>query len=137
MADLAITAANVVPGTNAKISHGGFAGEAITAGQPVYLAAATQRWMKADNDAVASEARAATGIALTGSSTGQPVAVQTAGDITLGAVLTAGTPYYLSATAGGICPVGDLVTGKTVCQLGLAKSASVLALAIQNPGVTL
>jgi hypothetical protein len=63
--------------------------------------------------------------------------VQKAGDITIGATLTAGTAYYLSDTPGGICPVADVGTGESVCLLGLAKSTTFLALDIQVPGVTL
>lgn len=136
MADLTITASAVLPGANASISQG-TAGETITAGKAVYLASATKKWMLADSDSATAEARKAVGIALNGASLNQPVAVQTAGDITLGAVLTAGTAYYASDDAGGICPVADLASGDYVCLLGLAKSTSVLALDIQFPNVAL
>lgn len=136
MADLTITASAVLPGSNASISQG-TAGETITAGKAVYLAAASKKWMLADSDSATAEARKAVGIALNGASLNQPVAVQTAGDITLGAVLTAGTAYYASDDAGGICPVADLASGDYVCLLGLAKSTSVLALDIQFPNVAL
>ena len=63
--------------------------------------------------------------------------MQKAGDITIGATLTAGTAYYLSDTAGGICPLADVGEGEYVCMLGLAKSTSILALNIQFPGVSL
>lgn len=136
MADITITPANVVPGSNASLVQG-TAGEALVAGKAVYLSSATKKWMLADSDSAAAEARKATGIALNGASLNQPVAVQTSGDITLGATLVAGTAYYLSETAGGIQPVADLATPEVVCLMGLAKSTSVLALNIQYPGVTL
>lgn len=136
MADIAITAANVLPGTNA-IKTTGVAGATITQGQQVYLDATTQTWKLADNDAAAAAAHHDQGTALVGCSAGQPIVVQTGGDITIGGALTAGTAYYLSATAGAICPVADLVTGKTVCQVGLAKSATVLTIDVQFPNVTL
>lgn len=134
MADLTITAANVVKGSNA-ITANGTAGAAITAGQVVYLDAASGKWKLADNDLTA--AKNPGGIALNGASDGQPLSVLTSGDVTIGAALTAGTAYYLSATAGGICPVADLVTGDNVAQIGIAKSTSVLAVKIIVPGVTL
>jgi len=134
MADLTITAANVVKGSNA-ITVNGTAGVAITAGQVVYLDTASGKWKLADNDLAA--AKNPGGIALNGASDGQPLVVLTSGDVTMGAALTAGTAYYLSATAGGICPVADLVTGDNVAQIGIAKSASVLAVKIIVPGVTL
>ena len=136
MADLTITSSAVLPGSNASVSQG-TAGEAIVAGKAVYLAASSKKWMLADSNSATPEARKAIGIALNGASLNQPVAVQTGGDITLGAVLTAGTAYYASDDAGGICPVADLASGDYVCLLGLAKSTSVLALDIQFPNVAL
>jgi hypothetical protein len=134
MADLTVTAANVVAGSNASRSDG-VAGEAIVAGKAVYKSSTTKKWMLADSNSANAEAREAIGIALNAASLNQPVAVQTHGDITIGAALTAGIPYYLSDTPGGICPVADVGTGEYVCQLGLAKSTTVLALDIQFPGV--
>lgn len=134
MADLTITAANVVAGSNAT-KESGIAGETITAGQAVYKSSTTGKYMKADSNSGTAEARQARGIALNGAAADQPLAIQKAGDITIGATLTAGVAYYLSDTAGGICPVADVGSGEYVCLLGLAKSTSVLALSIQFPGV--
>lgn len=136
MADLTITPANVVAGSNAALAAGS-AGETIAAGDVVYLASATKKWMLADADSVTAEARKAIGIALNGASLNQPVDVLTGGDITLGSVLTAATAYYLSDEPGKICPVGDLATGDYVCLLGLAKSTSVLTVDVQFPNVAL
>lgn len=139
MADLSITAANVVPGSNADTVVG-TAGETITAGMVVYKSSTTNKWMKADNNAATAEARGSdtsnVGVALTGSSLNQPLVVQKSGDITIGATVTAGTAYYLSDTAGGIIPVADIDTaGMYYVLLGLAKSTTVLALDIQYPDV--
>jgi hypothetical protein len=134
MADLSITAANVLKGANAVVYYG-TAGAAITAGQVVYKDAATGTYKLADSNVAGATTPA--GIALHAAATGQPLAVQTAGDITLGAVLTAGAAYYLSETAGGIEPAADLGSGETIALLGLAKSISVLALKITMPGVTI
>jgi hypothetical protein len=136
MADLTITATSVLAGANA-VRDSGNAGEAITAGQAVYRSSATNKWMLADSDSATAEAKKPTGIALNGAALNQPLAVLKSGDITIGATLTAGTAYYLSATPGGICPVADVGAGEDVCLLGLAKSTTVLAVAIQVPGVSL
>ncbi len=136
MADLTITAASVVPGANAIIEHG-TAGETIAAGQAVYRDTSTGKYIKADANSAAAPARQARGIALNGASDGQPLSIQKSGDITLGAVLTAGTDYYLSDIPGGIAPRADIGAGEYVCLLGLAKSASILALDIQFPNVAL
>jgi len=136
MADLSITAANVVAGSNA-VKKSGVGGEVIAAGKTVYLSSTTKKWMLADSNSATAEAKKASGIALNGCALDQPIVVQTAGDITIGATLTPGSPYYLSETPGGIQPAADLASGENVCLLGLAKSATVLSIDIQSPGVTL
>ncbi|WFU88984.1 hypothetical protein QA644_08065 [Rhizobium sp. CC1099] len=136
MADLVITASAVTPGSNATIDHG-TAGEAITAGQPVYKSSTTNKWMLADTDSATAEARVAKGIALNGAALNQPVAIHKSGDLTMNAVLTKGVAYYLSGTAGGICPVADLASGDYTCLLGIAKSTTVLAVDIVSAGVAI
>lgn len=135
MTDISITPANVIAGSNATVATGR-AGATITAGQVVYKEAASGKYKLADSDSATAEVKAAAGIALNGAADGQPLSVLTSGDVTLGSVLTAGTAYYLSETPGGIQPAADLA-GEDVIQLGLAKSATVLSVRIQIPGVTL
>lgn len=135
MSDLSVTAASVVAGSNA-ITESGFAGETITAGQAVYLDTSTRLYMKADADAATAAARQTRGIALNGASANQPLVIQKAGDITIGATLTGGTTYYLSNTAGGICPVADVGTGEYYAIIGIAKSTTVLALSLNYSGVS-
>lgn len=134
MADLSITATSVVPGANA-VTIQGTAGETITAGQAVYKSSTTNKWMKADSNSGTAEARTPTGIALTGSSLNQPIVVQKSGDIAIGATLTANTAYYLSDTAGGICPVADVGSGEYLTQLGIARTTAILQLDIESTGV--
>lgn len=138
MADLVLTPSAILAGAGAKTTSG-TAGATITAGQIVFLdSASTGKWLLADSDAATAVARgqgASVGIALNGAANGQPLEVLTEGPITLGAVMTAGTAYYLSPTPGGICPLADLLTGDYVTLLGLATSTSVLYLDIQYSGV--
>jgi hypothetical protein len=136
MADLTITPANVVAGTNATRDVG-TAGETITAGQTVYLSSTTNRWMLADTNSPTAEARVAKGIALNGAAANQPVAIHKEGDLTIGATLVKGVGYYLGGAPGSIVPVADLTTGDYTCFLGIAKSTSVLAVKIQSAGVAL
>jgi len=136
MADLTITAANVVASSNATRDIG-TAGETIAAGKAVYLSSTTNKWMLADSNSATVEARKATAVALNGASLNQPVSVQKGGDVTIGAVLTSGTSYYLSDTPGGICPLADVGTGEYVNVIGVAKSASLLSLIFAFPGVAL
>lgn len=136
MTDLSVTAASVVSGSNAIVDRTGFAGETITAGMPVYFDTSTRLWMKADANAATAAARTPQGIALHGASANQPLAVQTKGDITIGATLTAGVTYYLSDTAGGICPIADVGTGEYYAIIGIAKSTTVMSLVLAYSGVS-
>lgn len=130
MTDLSVTAANCVPGSNSNQVLG-TAGETIAQGKAVYKSSTTNKWMLADSNAASAEARGSdvdnTGIALTGSSLNQPIVVHKSGDLTLGATMTPGIPYFLGDTPGGICPIADVGSGEYVVQLGIASSATVLA----------
>lgn len=136
MTDLSITATSVVRGATAQTELG-TCGETITAGQVLYKAAATGLWMKADNNSATAEVRAPTGIALNGGAVNQPLLVHKKGPLTLNAVLTAGVAYYLSDTAGGICPVADLASGEYPSLVGIAQSTTVLDVQFQSSGVAL
>lgn len=135
MANIAITAASVVPGANAKTVDG-IAGAAITAGQVVYLDPATGKLLLADADSATAAARSVLGIALNSAAIGQPVTVQKAGLITIGGTVAPGVGYYLSATAGAIAPVADMTTGLYPTLLGFGQSATVINLAITPAGVS-
>lgn len=140
MADLSQTAASVVQvatGSNpAKAPLIGTAGATITAGKPVYLDTAENKWKLADNNVSALLAGSAgLGIALCGASDGQPIAVHQGGDINIGATLTVGETYLVSATAGAIAPIADISTNY-VSVLGVAISASVLRMPQSGPIVT-
>ena len=137
MADIAITAANVVAGSGAAISRSANAGATITAGQVVYLDSSTGTYKLADCNSATAAVRSPVGIALNGASSGQPLAVLTSGPITIGGTLTAGVAYYLSGTAGGIRPVADNTTGDYPVALGIATSTSVLNVKLQEAGVAL
>lgn len=134
MADLTVTAASCVPGSNSRQAVG-IAGETIAAGKPVYLSSTTNLWMLADSNSATAEARTPGGIALTGSSLNQPIVVHTKGLLTLGATMTANTPYFLSDTPGGICPIADVGSGEYLAQIGLSTSTTVLDVLIHTTGV--
>lgn len=133
MADLSITAANVRAASDASTRRG-LAGATITAGQAVILNSTTNKYLLADADGAGL--KGCDGIALHGAADGQPLEIQAAGDITIGATLTAGTTYYLSPTPGGICPLADVASGDDPVILGIARSTSVLMLRIVDPDVT-
>jgi hypothetical protein len=135
MADISITAANVVAGSDA-VRESGTAGATVTAGQLVYLDTSDMKYKLADSNGAAA-LRVPNGVALNGASNGQPLSVQKGGDITIGGTLTAGIPYFLSDTPGGLCPLPDIGTGEYSCIVGIAKSTSVLSVNIQPSGVAL
>lgn len=135
MADLSITAANVVAGSGAK-KVTGVAGASITAGQVVYADASDSDKLKlADNDSATAAVRSPVGIALHAAASGQPLTYIAKGPVTIGATLAAGGVYSLSSTAGGICPVADIATGDYNTVLGVATSTTVLDVNIIESGV--
>jgi len=128
MADIAITAANVLASSSAVISKQyNFGYASATAGQTVYLDASSL-WQKMDSNAAVTGNGISDlkGITLTGGGTGQPAVVVTSDpSLTVGGTLVNGTTYYSSTTAGGIAP--DVpTTGAYPTVLGIAKSATVL-----------
>lgn len=135
MSDISITAANCLPGAGAITEHG-LAGATITAGQVVYRDT-DGTYKLADCNGGTATIRTPRGIALNGAAAGQHLEIQKSGEITIGGTLTPGVSYYLSGTAGGVRPVADNTTGDFPSHLGIAKSASVLLLAIAASGVSL
>lgn len=137
MADLVITAASVLPGTGAVIEHG-TAGATITAGQVVYLdEATTGEYLLCDTDSATAAARKPRGIAMHAASNGQPLSICKAGLLTIGATVAAGVAYYLSGTAGGICPILDVAAGDYPSIIGMGISTTQINVDIQAPNVIL
>lgn len=136
MTALSVTAASVVAGSDAVVEQG-YAGATITAGQVVYKNSSDSRFALADADGASANIRTPYGIALHGASSGQPLAVQRSGSITIGATMTAGLAYYLGLTAGAIVPIADVTTGGYVSLIGVSTSTTVLKLSINSSGVVI
>lgn len=134
MADITITAANVLASANAKKGFG-VAGATITAGQALYSdASASFKLKPADANVLASAN--CVGIALHGASDGQPLTYvfedddfSPGGTLSLSVAADSGI-YVLSATAGGIAPMDDLAATMYPVVLGVAKSTTKLYLRI-------
>ena len=128
MVDLVITAANVIPGTEAEGAQFeyGTAGATITPGQAVYLEASTNTYKLADNNDTSEALSVVRGISLHAATANQPLKIQTRGPITIGATVASGSVYVLSATAGAIAPVADLATGNrcTLIMVGMNGSTT-------------
>lgn len=129
MADLSITAANVIQVSGNTTQA--LAGVAVTAGMSAYI---DTSGLVQKADALTSAVTAAcTGVVLNNAAIGQPVTIQTNGNITIGATLTVGALYVTSgANAGGIAPVADLTTGWRTQVFGVAISTTVLTLVLQG-----
>lgn len=134
MADITVTAANVVPQSNAKTHYDRLANVAITAGESVSIDPTTGKIVLADNDAGGAAGTGTAGIAVASVGAGNICPYQNDGDLAIGATLVVGAPYFVSSTGGGICPAADLVTGSVTAFLGIAKSASILSVKVLNPG---
>lgn len=135
MADISITAANVVISGTGQGRAAGTAGETIAAGKWVYLDPTSHKYMLADSNSATAAARHAVGVAANSASLNQPINVITSGAVTIGGTLTANIPYFLSDTPGGMCPIADVGSGEYLCQLGIAISTTVLQIDIQFTGV--
>jgi hypothetical protein len=125
MADISITAASVIAGSNAVIEKGYLAGATLTAGQAVYLNSSNQ-WVLMDSNAAATGngINDKVGITLGGAASGQPIAVVLKDDdFTAGGTLTNGSTVYSSTVAGGV--THDVpASGAYPRVLGIAKSAT-------------
>lgn len=108
-------------------------GATVTAGQPLYFDASTQRWLPATANTAAGAAASA--VALSGASTGQYTMAALPGSvITYGSGLTKGVVLFVSgAAAGGLAPFADLVAGKYISVVGVPTSTTAL---IFNPIVS-
>ena len=135
MADLVITPAQVQPGAGTSATVGIF-GEALVAGDVVYVKAADGNLWKTDADAAASAV--AVGIMLCGGATGQKGAYQPPGGtivIGAGASVAKGQTYVVSGNAGKIAVESDLTTGDYVTILGVGNDSDGIKLDIRASGI--
>lgn len=135
---ISITPASVVTvaGTG-ESSLTGVAGATITAGMTLYIDTANSSVLKPADANLSLLASTVAGIALHGASTGQPIKYQTAGNITIGGTVVAGTIYVCGATtAGDIEPASALTAGWYTSILGVATTAAIIKLGINNSGVS-
>ena len=127
--------ASAIPTTATSLDVTGTAGEALTAGDAVYLSDGSGslnagRWYKADADNTYSSSTAGmAGVAPDAIASGASGSIRLSGRVTGLSGLTTGSRYYASATAGGLT-----ATPPTNARfLGMAASATILILQ-GNPG---
>lgn len=131
MADLTQTAASVAFVSGSIV--GDFtAGATITEGKPVYLDSNNVWQLMRATTATLAGNGTRTGIALTPATSGRRIFVQETGIVNLGATLTVGKLYCVSAALGAICPYEDLATTNKVTILGIAETAANLNMAYKQ-----
>lgn len=127
---ISVTAANFVPSVYAVYLPGrNLAGEALTAGQAVYMDTAVAVAVGQVKKASATGAGLATqviGFAANNASLGQPVKILIRDpQLTLGGTVTAGCIILLHTTAGAVTlTAGDITTGGYVAVMGVGISAT-------------
>jgi len=129
MADVTVTAASVAASNNSSTKTAtGTAGVTITAGQALYKDSTASNKLKLA-DASADASAACVGISLNGGALDQPITYVTYDEaFNPGGTIVAGKVYCVSATAGAIAPVADILSTEFVTVLGVAESASALRL---------
>lgn len=133
MPNIIQTAANVLQGSDASVIQM-TAGATIIAGNVLYKDTSDSDKVKLAID-TSSAAALVVGIALNGAVDGQPITVQTRGDINPGGTVVVGQIYVVSSTAGAISEVDDIVTGDWVTILGIGRISTALPLNIRVSGV--
>jgi hypothetical protein len=119
-----------VPAASSNVDIAGLAGEALTAGQAVYLSAGdggktAGQWYKADaSNSYSSSTAVAVGIAPSAITSGASGTVRLAGQVTGLSALTLGSTYYISSTPGALTATAP--ANRRV--LGVANSSTSLVL---------
>lgn len=136
MADVTITSVATPLAGALNAFAWGTAGSAIALGDFVYRDSADSYKLKPADTTSAAKAAVA-GIALNAAASGEPVRIQTAGRITLGASLSVGMVYVLSGTsgAGNMCPVTDLDNTEYLTLLGACSASATLDLKLWASGI--
>jgi len=137
MADITITAGNVVPGSP-NYAEPVKIGTTVATGKILVYDTATESWILASNASLALSGSGNAGnlrLALANGVSGQIVGAARPGSkVTVGTVLTKGRWYVLS-TNGNISPEGDLTTADLSVLIGYAETTSLLVFSPVSTGV--
>lgn len=126
MADLTITATDVVPSAGARIKTV-TAGATVTRGMPVYKDTGDNNEYKPTDANGVAPANTIDGIALADADDGQSLPICQKDDaLAIGSTVGIGDVYVASATPGGIAPVADAASGWFVTIVGVAVSTTEL-----------
>jgi hypothetical protein len=131
MANISQTAANVAVGGQSTKTQIVQYGESVTQGMPLYKSTTDSKWYQTDANDGLAKARCGA-IALTpGAGDGYglvalPATTPGQALVNLGATLTIGEVYAVSATKGAIAPVADIGSTQFVTVIGIATTAALL-----------
>ena len=134
-----------VPGTSVNLDIEGTVGEAVTAGQVVYLSSAAEstpltagKWYLTDSDAAAtSTTPQSLGVAVGAIAINTAGTIRLAGEVDSASSVVVGTTYYVGATPGAIVSSSPALSRQvgvaiTTSSLLLAATTSIVS-AIPNP----
>ena len=125
MADLSQTAANVTASTGASIGEVIY-GESVTQGMPLYKNTTDGKWYQCDANDTAAKAVCGAIAATPGVTDGAGYVYLPGTLVNLGATLTLGVTYILSATKGAICPTTDLASASYLTVLGVPITTALM-----------
>ena len=133
MAVISVTPANVT--VSAPLANKvGVAGATITAGQSLYSDSTDSNKLKlADADVQATAV--CVGVSLNGAASGQPVSYVSAGSLTVGGGVVAGTIYVVSTTPGGIGTATDPAQGDFISIIGIGTATNAILVNLNISGV--
>lgn len=133
MATYTFTSGSVLP---AGATQGALAGEAINAGELVYLDPADGKARLAECDGTIEKAKVA-GIAVNSAAAGQPVSFAATGEITVDefAFLGVGLVVVLSPTPGKCMDVADMVDTQFLTVIGWSTAADKLRINLAHSGI--
>ena len=134
-----------VPGSSVNLDIEGTVGEAVTAGQVVYLSSAAEspaltagKWYLTDSDAaVTSTSPQSIGVAVSAIAINTAGTIRLAGEVNSAGTVVVGTTYYIGATPGAIVSSAPAFSrqvgvGLTSSSLLLAATTAVASL-LPNP----
>ena len=135
MADLVITPANVDGKIAGTLLKAYVLAEAVDAGEVCHLDSNNQAAL-AQCDGTAQEGVARILAVESGLSGASTLFAIPSSVIDIGATLTVGDAFYLSANPGKIMPPADLLTGNKITLVGIAVAQNRLQVLLQNTGFT-
>ncbi|MBK8915047.1 MAG: hypothetical protein IPM64_10695 [Phycisphaerales bacterium] len=134
MATYSFTSSSVLP---IGATQGAVAGEALVAGEFVYLNPADGKARKAMTGGALDLTRVA-GMAVNSAVAGQPVSLSATGEVTVNSAFSlAGQLLVLSGTAGRCMDATDLEIGQHLTVIGWSTAANKLRLNLAASGVKL